>query len=72
MQMGIDRLRWVHIDAWAKREAKTRQKAPKVGEQEVLLSCLMTARKDRKLAGIVWVVREDRGEEWGGTKRRAV
>ena len=41
--MGIDRLRWVHIDAWAKREAQTRQKAPKVGEQEVLLSCLMTA-----------------------------
>ena len=71
MQMGIDRFRWVNIDTLAKREAKRRQKAPKVGEQEVFLSCLMTARKDRKLAGIVWVVREDRGEEWGGSKRRA-
>ena len=64
--MGIDRFRWVHIDTLVKRETETKQKAPKVGEQEVFLSCLMTTRKDRKLAGIVWVVREDRGEEWGG------
>ena len=48
------------------------QKEAQMGEQNMILYCAVTARKPRKLAGMVSVVRGGHGEEWRGSKRRAV
>ena len=48
------------------------QKETQMGEKDMILYCAVTARKTRKLAGIVSVVRGGHGEEWRGSKGRAV
>ena len=42
-----------------------------MGEQDMILYCVVTARKPRKLAGMVSVIRGGHGEEKSGNKRRA-
>ena len=38
VQMGVYRFRWVRMDAWARGEAKTRQKEPQMDKQDMFLN----------------------------------
>ena len=61
VQMVVYRFRWVRMNAWARREAKTRQKEPQMGEQgmfyDVCTQCKKTGSGRRWPCwseGIIW------------------
>ena len=69
VQMGWHGWVWMNKQRWGEKNKGERSK---IGDQDMDLYCVVMARKNRKLAGMVSVVKEDYGEEWRGNKRFAV
>ena len=58
--MDADLFGWVRMDTCARREVKTRQKEPKMGEQGMFYDvCMVVEKKNRKVTDTIMVIRED-------------
>ena len=56
------------MDAYTRREAKTRQKEPQMGEQGILLNVWASEKNVTWLSKMIVVCREDQEEEQRGCK----
>ena len=48
--MAVHGLEWVRVDAWIRREAKTRQKEEQMGDQDMFFNAWSRAERRRNSA----------------------
>ena len=72
VQMDADGLQWVGLDEYITIKAKNQTKPPQIDDQDMILYCVITARKHQVGRDSLCVFTGDYGKEWRGSTRFAV